>query len=161
MTRPRSAVAHRHIHDAPRSLDFVARVKMRVFAEQHDADFVLVHVECNAKPTTRKRHAVPRIRRWGGRSPWRCRWTTLVIVPTSRGDSRAVKAFRAVAIAANVRVDDAREVLRRRGHPFCRLQDVTHAPFHGREISVDTPDHLLSIGSKLDSADEIRRCLEA
>ena len=36
------AVAHGHVHDPARALDFIARVQMPVVAEQHDADFVLV-----------------------------------------------------------------------------------------------------------------------
>jgi hypothetical protein len=36
--------------------DFIARVQMPVFAEQHDADFVLVHVECDAEHIAGKHH---------------------------------------------------------------------------------------------------------
>jgi hypothetical protein len=43
------SVAHGHVHDPARALDFIARVQMPVFAEQHDADFVLVHVERDAE----------------------------------------------------------------------------------------------------------------
>ena len=46
---PQQSVAHGHVHDPARALDFVARVQMPVFAEQHDADFVLVHVERDAE----------------------------------------------------------------------------------------------------------------
>jgi hypothetical protein len=42
-------VAHGHVHDPARALDFIARMQMPVFAEQHDADFVLVHVERDAE----------------------------------------------------------------------------------------------------------------
>jgi hypothetical protein len=40
----------------PCALDFIARVQMPVFAEQHDANFVLVHVERNAEQIAGKRH---------------------------------------------------------------------------------------------------------
>ena len=43
------SVAHGHIHDPARALDFIAGVQMPVVAEQHDADFVLVHVERDAE----------------------------------------------------------------------------------------------------------------
>ena len=46
---PQQSVAHGHIHDPARALDFIAGVQMPVFAEQHDADFVLVHVERDAE----------------------------------------------------------------------------------------------------------------
>ena len=36
---PQQSVAHDHIHDPARALDFIAGVQMPVFAEQHDADF--------------------------------------------------------------------------------------------------------------------------
>ena len=45
---PQQSVAHDHIHDPARALDLVAGVQMPVFAEQHDADFSLVHVERHA-----------------------------------------------------------------------------------------------------------------
>jgi hypothetical protein len=43
------SVAHGNVHDSARALDFIACVQMPVFAEQHDADFVLVHVESDAE----------------------------------------------------------------------------------------------------------------
>ena len=46
---PQQSVAHNHIHDPARALDFIAGVQMPVFAEQHDADFSLVHVESHAE----------------------------------------------------------------------------------------------------------------
>ena len=42
-------VADDHIHDPARALDLIAGVQMPVFAEQNDADLVLVHVEGNAE----------------------------------------------------------------------------------------------------------------
>ena len=53
---PEQSVAHGHIHDPARALDFIARVQMPVFAEQHDADFVLVHVERDAEHFAGKLH---------------------------------------------------------------------------------------------------------
>ncbi len=50
------AVAHGHVHDPARALDFVARVQMPVVAEQHDADFVLVDVERDAEHVAGKSH---------------------------------------------------------------------------------------------------------
>ena len=50
------SVAHGHIHDPARALDFIAGVQMPVFAEQHDADFVLVHVEGDAEHIAGKLH---------------------------------------------------------------------------------------------------------
>ena len=46
---PQQSVAHNHIHHPARALDFIAGVQMPVFAEQHDADFSLVHVERDAE----------------------------------------------------------------------------------------------------------------
>ena len=43
------ALAHGHVHHSARALDLIAGVQMPVFAEQHDADFVLVHVERDAE----------------------------------------------------------------------------------------------------------------
>ena len=43
------SVADGHVHDPARALDFIAGVQMPVFAEQHDADLVLVHVERDAE----------------------------------------------------------------------------------------------------------------
>ena len=67
------AVAHGHVHHPAGALDFIAGMQMPVFAEQHDADLVLVHVERDAEYAARKLQAVPRSRRWEGRRPWRCR----------------------------------------------------------------------------------------
>ena len=53
---PQQSVAHGHVHDPARALDFIARVQMPVFAEQHDADFVLVHVERDAEHIAGKLH---------------------------------------------------------------------------------------------------------
>ena len=53
---PQQSVAHGHVHDPAGALDFIARVQMPVFAEQHDADFVLVHVERDAEHIAGKRH---------------------------------------------------------------------------------------------------------
>jgi hypothetical protein len=50
------ALAHGHVHDPARALDFIAGVQMRVFAEQHHADLVLVHVERDAEHAAGKRH---------------------------------------------------------------------------------------------------------
>ena len=68
------SVAHGHVHDPARALDFIARLQVPVVAEQHDADFVLVHVERDAEHAARKRRAVPRSPRRASRTPWRCRW---------------------------------------------------------------------------------------
>src|ERR1019366_6902423 len=53
---PQQSVSHGHVHDPARPLDFIARVEMPVFAEQNDADFVLVHVERDAEHVTGKRY---------------------------------------------------------------------------------------------------------
>ena len=53
---PQQSVAHGHVHDPARALDFVAGVQMPVFAEQHDADFVLVDVERDAEHVAGKLH---------------------------------------------------------------------------------------------------------
>ncbi len=50
------SVAHGHVHDPAGALDFIARVQMPVFAEQHDADLVLVHVERDAEHAAGKFH---------------------------------------------------------------------------------------------------------
>ena len=41
-------IAHRHVHDAAFALDLVARVQVRMVAEQHDADLVFVDIEGDA-----------------------------------------------------------------------------------------------------------------
>src|ERR1035438_1690860 len=48
------SVAHGHVHNPARALDLIACVQMPVVAEQHDPDFVLIHVESNAKHSTRE-----------------------------------------------------------------------------------------------------------
>ncbi len=53
---PQQSVAHGHVHDPARALDLIAGVQMPVFAEQHDADFVLVHVERDAEQIAGKLH---------------------------------------------------------------------------------------------------------
>jgi hypothetical protein len=85
------AVAHGHVHDPAGALDLIARVQMRVFAEQHDADFVFVHVERDAE------HAAGKFTNSSKPTPGRPETrampvATLVIVPTSRGVSCGVKA---------------------------------------------------------------------
>ena len=42
---PEQPFAHGHVHDPPGPLNFIARVQTLIFAEQNDADFLLVHVE--------------------------------------------------------------------------------------------------------------------
>ena len=53
---PQQSIAHGHVHDPARALDFISRVQMPVFAEQNDADFVRVQVERNAEHIAGKRH---------------------------------------------------------------------------------------------------------
>ena len=48
-------VAHRHVHDPARALDFVARVQTPVVAQQDDSDLVLVDIEGDAEGATRER----------------------------------------------------------------------------------------------------------
>ena len=48
------SVPHRHVHDAACALDFIACVQMRILTEQHDTDFVLVHIERDAEGAARK-----------------------------------------------------------------------------------------------------------
>ena len=49
-TRPDHGVAHRHAHDAPGALDFVAFADLGVFAEQHHAHLVFFQVHGDARP---------------------------------------------------------------------------------------------------------------
>ena len=49
-------IAHSHIHDPARAFDFIARVQCLIIAEQHHADFILVHVERDAEHAAGKRH---------------------------------------------------------------------------------------------------------
>jgi hypothetical protein len=80
--------------------DFIARVQMPVFAEQNDADFVLVHVERDAEHIAGKRHQF--IKAHAGKPDTLAMpVATLVIVPTSRGVSCGVKASRTWLIPAN------------------------------------------------------------
>jgi hypothetical protein len=86
-------VAHGHVHDPARALDFISRVQMPVFAEQNDADFVRVHVERNAE------HIAGKLTTSSKPTPGRPETlampvATLVIVPTSRGLSCGVNASR-------------------------------------------------------------------
>ena len=55
MTRPSKPFADRHIHDATGALDAIARVQVRVVAEQHDTDIVLVEIEGDAEHIAGKR----------------------------------------------------------------------------------------------------------
>ena len=43
-----------HVHDPAGALDFIARVQMEVLAEQHDADFISIHIERDSEQITRK-----------------------------------------------------------------------------------------------------------
>src|SRR5664280_924121 len=43
------SIAHSHVHDPSGAFDFVTRVQILILAEQHDTDFVLVHVERDAE----------------------------------------------------------------------------------------------------------------
>ena len=49
------SLSNGYIHDPARALDFIARMKMPVFTQQHDADFALVHVERDAEHISRER----------------------------------------------------------------------------------------------------------
>ena len=49
-------VSHRYVHDPPGAFDFVARVQILIFAEQDHADFVLIHVECDAQQIATESH---------------------------------------------------------------------------------------------------------
>ena len=53
---PQQSIAHGHVHDPARALDFISRVEMPVFAEQNDANFIRVHIERNAEHIAGKRH---------------------------------------------------------------------------------------------------------
>jgi len=53
-SRDRAIRPHRHVHDAACALDFIACVQMRILTEQHDTDFVLVHIERDAEGAARK-----------------------------------------------------------------------------------------------------------
>ena len=50
------AVAHDNVHHPPGALDLVARMQARIVAQQHHADFSLVHIEGNAKHIAGKLH---------------------------------------------------------------------------------------------------------
>ena len=50
------SVANGHVHDPARAPDFISRMEMRIFAEQHDADFVFVHIEGNAEHIAGESH---------------------------------------------------------------------------------------------------------
>ena len=131
------SVAHGHVHDPARALDFIARVQMPVVAEQHDADFVLVHVERDAEHAAGKRRAVPQSPRRAGRTPWRCRWRRVVIVPTSRGVSCGVKAPRTCAYASERAVEDALQAFRWQRSWSARLGSAFARPAQaGRLLAV-------------------------
>jgi len=53
---PQQSIAHGHVHDPARALDFSSRVEMPEFAEQNDADFIRVHIERNAEQIAGERH---------------------------------------------------------------------------------------------------------
>ena len=97
---PQQSVAHGHVHDAARALDFIARVQMPVVAEQNHADFVLVHVERDAEHIAGKLHQLLKAHT-GKPETLAMPVATLVIVPTSRGASCGVNASRAWPIPAN------------------------------------------------------------
>ena len=95
-------VAHGHIHDAAGALDFVAGLQVPVIAEQHDADFVLVHVERDAEHIAGKLHQFLEADT-GKAGDLGDAGGNAVIVPTSRGVSCGVKASRTWLIPAKVR----------------------------------------------------------
>src|ERR1035437_4847756 len=51
---PQQSGAHGHVHNPARALDLIACVQVPVVAEQHDTDFVLIHVERNAEHSAGK-----------------------------------------------------------------------------------------------------------
>ena len=50
------AIAHSHVHDPAGALNFISCIEMPVLAEQNDADFVRVYVECDAGHIAGKHH---------------------------------------------------------------------------------------------------------
>ncbi len=50
---PQELVAYRYVHDPPRSLDLIAP-SMPVISQQHNADFVFIHIECDAQQSAGK-----------------------------------------------------------------------------------------------------------
>ena len=172
------SVAHGHVHDPARALDFIARVQMPVFAEQHDADFVLVHVERDAEHVAGKCHQF--LEAHAGKAGDRGdAGGDAVIVPTSRGVSCGVKLSRAWPMPANARsktrcklsgavlIGCCRTACGSAVDLRCRLgrdrlvQQFADALFQRREIIRDAPRHLLSVRGEFDPADQIRRGLEA
>ncbi len=53
---PQQSIAHAHVHDLARTLDFIPRVEIPVFTEQNDANFVGVHVERDPENIAGKLH---------------------------------------------------------------------------------------------------------
>ena len=53
---PQQSVAHGHIHDPSCALNFVAGVQVPVFAEEHDTNLPLVHIERHAEQIAGKFH---------------------------------------------------------------------------------------------------------
>lgn len=45
---PDQSITHWYVHHAAGALDLVARVQMLAFSQEHDADFVLINVECDS-----------------------------------------------------------------------------------------------------------------
>ncbi len=54
MTRPKQVVTNDDVHDPAGAFNLVTGVQMPVIAKQHDADFVLIHVERNAENVSGK-----------------------------------------------------------------------------------------------------------
>ena len=67
-------VSHRYVHDPPGAFDFVARMQILILAEQDHADFVLIHVECDAQQIATESHQFLIPNAWEGLKAWRFRW---------------------------------------------------------------------------------------
>ena len=184
------AVAHGHVHDPARALDFVARVQMPVVAEQHDADFVLVHVERDAEHAARKLHQLLEAHAGkagdlgdaGGDAGDRA---------DLRGSELRREGFTHLADAREGVSKTALQAFRRSAHGLCvlglgssglrsglapasarrfgsglaccvvlLLQELAHALLQRREVVRDAPAHLLPVRGELDPAHQIRRGLE-
>ncbi len=63
------AIAHSNVHNPARALDFIPCVQMRVFAEQHHADFARVYVERDAEHISGKLEQLVETRIGQARNP--------------------------------------------------------------------------------------------
>ena len=149
---------------------------MPVFAEQHDADLVLVHVEGDAEHAAGKLDQLLEAHAGQAGDPGDAGGDAGDRADLARRQLRR-EGFPRLADAGERAVEDALQAFRRAVHwRFCQasalgcgcrrsglallFQQFADALLQRREIIRDAPRHLLSVRGEFDAADQVRRGLE-